>query len=239
MVAAEPDRYVVERDGGDAPLVGEQTRQRPVGEVTRPREHRMRLARARRETSSRMPMRIVEDCAMATEPPSGPVAADMDDVETPPWRLMRLLDGYVTTQLLYVAAKLDIASVLAERRRRRSSTPSTSPGSGASSTSAVDAGCSHVSSTTGTTPTPGGSWRPVAWPCDRTKPSLLDYPWVGTLTAPRLHALEAVAELALRRVADSRRSLVASRPVLAATRPRNAPRCVSTRSVADNAPDVS
>ncbi len=187
-----------------------------------------------------MPMRIVEDCAMATEPPSGPVAADMDDVETPPWRLMRLLDGYVTTQLLYVAAKLDIASVLAEQEakaRRRRLRPS--PGSGASSTSAVDAGCSHVSSTTGTTPTPGGSWRPVARPCDRTKPSLLDYPWVGTLTAPRLHALEAVAELASRRLADSRRSLVASRPVLAATRPRNAPRCVSTPSVADNAPDVS
>jgi SAM-dependent methyltransferase len=31
----------------------------------------------------------------------------------PPWRMMRLLDGYITTQLLYVAAKLDIASVLA------------------------------------------------------------------------------------------------------------------------------
>jgi SAM-dependent methyltransferase len=38
----------------------------------------------------------------------------MDDVETPPWRLIRLLDGYVTTQLLYVAAKLDIASVLGD-----------------------------------------------------------------------------------------------------------------------------
>ena len=41
------------------------------------------------------------------------------------------------------------------------------------------------------------------------------------------------------RVADGRRSLVASRPVLAATKPRNVPRCVSMRSVADNAPDVS
>ena len=39
----------------------------------------------------------------------------MDDVgDSPPWRLMRLLDGYITTQLLYVAAKLDIASVLAD-----------------------------------------------------------------------------------------------------------------------------
>ncbi len=34
--------------------------------------------------------------------------------ETPPWQLLRLMDGYVTTQLLYVAAKLDIASVLVD-----------------------------------------------------------------------------------------------------------------------------
>ena len=44
---------------------------------------------------------------------------------------------------------------------------------------------------------------------------------------------------ASRREADGRRSLVASRPVLAASRPRNAPPCASTRSVADNAPDLS
>ena len=42
----------------------------------------------------------------------------MDEVgESPPWRLLRLLDGYLTTQLLYVAAKLDIASVLADGPR--------------------------------------------------------------------------------------------------------------------------
>ena len=65
-------------------------------------------------------------------------------------------------------------------------------------------------------------------------------PWVGTLTAPRLLALEAVAEQA---VAPGSRpagdSLVASRPVLAATRPPNAPRCTSTPSVADNTPELS
>jgi hypothetical protein len=32
----------------------------------------------------------------------------------PPWQLARLLDGFVTTQLLYVAAKLGVADVLAE-----------------------------------------------------------------------------------------------------------------------------
>lgn len=39
----------------------------------------------------------------------------MDDKAgaSPAWRLQHLLDGYVTTQLLYVAAKLDIAGVLA------------------------------------------------------------------------------------------------------------------------------
>jgi SAM-dependent methyltransferase len=37
----------------------------------------------------------------------------MEEV-APPWQLARLLDGFVTTQLLYVAAKLDIAGVLAE-----------------------------------------------------------------------------------------------------------------------------
>jgi hypothetical protein len=34
--------------------------------------------------------------------------------ERPPWRLGRLLDGFLTTQLLYVAAKLRIADVLAD-----------------------------------------------------------------------------------------------------------------------------
>jgi hypothetical protein len=37
----------------------------------------------------------------------------MDQV-APPWQLMRLLDGFVTTQLLYVAAKLGVADVLAD-----------------------------------------------------------------------------------------------------------------------------
>ena len=41
---------------------------------------------------------------------------------------------------------------------------------------------------------------------------LVTYPWVGTLTAPRSLALEAVAEPASRRVADGGRFLVASRP---------------------------
>jgi O-methyltransferase domain/Dimerisation domain len=35
----------------------------------------------------------------------------------PAWKLMRLLDGFVTTQLLYVAAKLGIADVLADGPR--------------------------------------------------------------------------------------------------------------------------
>ena len=37
-----------------------------------------------------------------------PVAA------SPPQEVARLMDGYLTTQLLYVAAKLDIAAVLAD-----------------------------------------------------------------------------------------------------------------------------
>ena len=42
----------------------------------------------------------------------------MDDATTPPpWRLLHLLDGFVTTQLLYVAAKLDLATVLADGPR--------------------------------------------------------------------------------------------------------------------------
>ena len=42
----------------------------------------------------------------------------MTEASVPPaWRLMRLLDGFVTTQLLYVAAKLGIADVLAEGPR--------------------------------------------------------------------------------------------------------------------------
>ena len=42
----------------------------------------------------------------------------MDNAATPPpWRLLHLLDGFVTTQLLYVAAKLDLASVLAKGPR--------------------------------------------------------------------------------------------------------------------------
>ena len=40
--------------------------------------------------------------------------SDMDDnVRQPSWELMRLIDGFVTTQLLYVAAKLGIADRLA------------------------------------------------------------------------------------------------------------------------------
>ena len=35
----------------------------------------------------------------------------------PAWKLMRLLDGFVTTQLLYVAAKLGVADVLADGPR--------------------------------------------------------------------------------------------------------------------------
>jgi Dimerisation domain len=39
------------------------------------------------------------------------------DAVPPSWRLMRLLDGFVTTQLLYVAAELRIAEVLADGPR--------------------------------------------------------------------------------------------------------------------------
>ena len=60
---------------------------------------------------------LVNDGAVTTELPDDTAGAD-DVGETPPWRLMRLLDGYVTTQLLYVAAKLDIASVLADGPKR-------------------------------------------------------------------------------------------------------------------------
>jgi len=46
----------------------------------------------------------------------------------PEWRLARVMEGYVTTQLLYVAAKLGIPEVLAAgfapaRRSRRPSGP--------------------------------------------------------------------------------------------------------------------
>jgi hypothetical protein len=42
----------------------------------------------------------------------------MDDPGlAPPWKLMRLLDGFVTTQLLYVAAKLGVADVLSSGPR--------------------------------------------------------------------------------------------------------------------------
>lgn len=44
--------------------------------------------------------------------------ASVDTATIPPaWKLMRLLDGFVTTQLLYVAAKLGVADVLAEGPR--------------------------------------------------------------------------------------------------------------------------
>ena len=39
------------------------------------------------------------------------------EVEPPPWRLLHLLDGFVTTQLIYVAAKLGIADLLADGPR--------------------------------------------------------------------------------------------------------------------------
>ena len=39
------------------------------------------------------------------------------DEAPPAWQLMRLMDGFVTTQLLYVAAKLGIAGVLANGAR--------------------------------------------------------------------------------------------------------------------------
>jgi O-methyltransferase domain/Dimerisation domain len=39
------------------------------------------------------------------------------DEAAPAWQLMRLMDGFVTTQLLYVAAKLGIAGVLADGPR--------------------------------------------------------------------------------------------------------------------------
>ena len=39
------------------------------------------------------------------------------DQGPPAWQLMRLMDGFVTTQLLYVAAKLGIADVLVEGPR--------------------------------------------------------------------------------------------------------------------------
>jgi hypothetical protein len=36
----------------------------------------------------------------------------MDDHRIPPvWKLARLMDGFITTQLLYVAAKLGVADV--------------------------------------------------------------------------------------------------------------------------------
>ena len=40
-----------------------------------------------------------------------------DPAHSAPWRLMRLLDGFVITQLLYVAAKLGVAEILAEQPR--------------------------------------------------------------------------------------------------------------------------
>jgi hypothetical protein len=48
-------------------------------------------------------------------PPTGPAAPSPDPA--PAWQLLRLLDGFVTTQLLYVAAKLGIAGVLADGPR--------------------------------------------------------------------------------------------------------------------------
>jgi ubiquinone/menaquinone biosynthesis C-methylase UbiE len=38
----------------------------------------------------------------------------MEKTIAPPWQLLRLLDGFVMTQLLYVAAKLGVAEVLAD-----------------------------------------------------------------------------------------------------------------------------
>ena len=47
-----------------------------------------------------------------------PVHASEDVAVSPPWRMLHLLDGFVTTQLLYVAARLGVADVLADGPRR-------------------------------------------------------------------------------------------------------------------------
>ena len=56
----------------------------------------------------------------------------MNESSSPAWQLARLMDGFLTTQLVYVAAKLGLADVLREvrtrrRRSRSESVPTHSP----------------------------------------------------------------------------------------------------------------
>ena len=53
---------------------------------------------------------------MSVQPPTSGHDAPAPE-PSPAWQLMRLLDGFVTTQLLYVAAKLGVAGVLADGPR--------------------------------------------------------------------------------------------------------------------------
>ena len=51
----------------------------------------------------------------------------MDSAAPPPaWQLMPLMDGFLTTQLLYVAAKLGVADVLSEGPAATTTSPTRS-----------------------------------------------------------------------------------------------------------------